>query len=1097
MITAQQVSQGMALQQQQHAMLTAGASGMMQAQPAMGMSQYPPQFSYAQAGNPSAGAPAMGGAAVMGGMAGGINAVSSVANYVAMPSMVAGMGQLGLAGAGVLGFSSPALAGGLATVAGGLPAGLLGAAGLGFAGATASAMSSGMRQTNQVNQMFGGMQFANMGGDPGTGRGFSQNSLGAIQRGIGAIDANNPFISMSDAVRATERFTDMGMHQGVQDAERMAKKITEMGKTMHQMARIMGTSMEEAGQAMGSMRSSGFYSASDVMGNTTSMNVMRGYGMTSDRFSGMQASGASATRSAQMSGRAGAGFVTSSAMDIMGGIRAGTISGEQIMDITGGRDPLEAAQIMAQQSLGATMQGFSGSGGRSILAAIGTMKDGKYTGGVDANLMRKGATGQLTYHDTTRIGAGKIGSGRGAQLSFEANQQDIMDSALQNPEASNMLLGILRSQAKEMKDESDEMVQQLAKTQFNMDRRQFRILSRMAEQRKEGHRARLAEIKRDEDASSRAADIRENRSLGGALQKVTGGAADIWQQGAVKPWADFSRDVVEGFQDLERWHYGTTNMEVSSSAIRSVVMDGTATAPALSSSPMAAARQALSTGRMSEFVGSLGAVDTEGINLAGIDKGAQVAMSSSRGTLMQRKVTGTSDRMDKLEALRAQVRSQKSGLSADQVDAVISKSGDAGARLVAQERARTNVLQDIGGAILGRKGADTTNQDHLAAVSGLDDEMFTGEKARGLVGMNVGGAMIALGVAGAVLATGGLGLLPALALGGAAVAAGVATGAWGINARFGDSDLDDMREELTSGKSGTELVAAYTDPAMQTKIDAIISSSEAAAGTKEKGRAAAAKKLSRLLMRPVTERDVEIADTVMAKRTGKNAAERKAGLSKKEREAVSQVAGAAGVTVSGEAAKRVLGGLQGLGSELSGMGLGAAADKLSSSSSLRDSYTQLAGALESGVSSGLAIADDASGSQQIFGMGMETLGDLQRAGEGGLTLTEMATATNFSEADIRKIMEAEGITATNGSVTNAADMKKISGALAARVVGATLAGGEEGIQRAINAGMSNEERVSQSLADSAVSHAKSREMLEALSKKVGLEAEAATLPVVD
>lgn len=1098
MITSQQVSQGMALQQQQHAMLTAGASGMMQAQPAIGMSQYPPQFSYSMPSNPSMTRSGTGGSMVMGGMAGAVNAASSVANMVSMPSGLAGLGMMGTgvarwAGVGGLG----GVHAGLGAAAGGLgTAGVL-IGGAALMGGTAAAMNAGMRQTNQVNQLMGGMQFANMGGDPRTGRGFSQNDLGTIQRGIQSIGSNNPFVSMTDALRSAERFTDMGMHQGVQDAEKLAKKIKEMGKTMHQMARIMGTTMEEAGQSFGAMRTSGFYSASDVMGNTASMNVMRGYGMTSDQFAGMQAGGAATTRGAQLSGQAGAGFVTGAAQDIMAGIKSGALSGTQIMDITGGRNALEASQIMAQQSLGATMQGLSGSGGTAILAAMGAMKDGRYTGGIDAGLMRQGAMGKFNYHDITEKGAAKIGSGRNAQASFVVNQKDIMDSALKSSDASDMLLNVIRAQAKEQFGEGEDYVELMAQTQFNMDRRQFRILTEMANKRKQGHRARIAEAKRETDVASRAAHIRENRTLGGALQRATGGAADIWQQVAVAPMAEFNRDLVEGFQGLERKLYGDAEVSVSAAAIRDVVLAGTESGAALSKvGPVAAARHAMSTGNLSAYTGTLEVSD----KLLGevkellpeINKGARAAMSSARGGRLRRLGVTSSDRLDKLEALRKQVQHKVPHASASEIDAIIAKSGEAGARLVTQAKSQTTVGQDLGRKIFGggSGAADATiaSQEHLESISGLDESM---SEVLGLAGMGAGLGMAIAGVAigaGIIAAPIALTAFATAAISVSLAGGGIATGVLGVTGLFGDSDLDDMREEFTSGKAGTELVAAYAGKGKQEKIDKIIADANVKSSTKKEGYALAAKRLTKVLKRPISARDVEIADTIMEKKTKKNAAERSEGLSSEESSAMAEVAKASKSFVGKEATRRVLGVQSDLGLQLSDLdvdesvrvefdravkGLGAGDDP----------FSNMASAIGAAARGGLTIGEGASNEMQIFGLGVTAYQDLTGASSGGLTMEEMAKVTGYSEEDVKTILGSVGVEAVNGTVMGS-DISKVKGALASRMVTGTLAEGAEGVQRVLDSGKTSEQITRESVRGMATAVQQTVEVVAELHKTV-------------
>jgi hypothetical protein len=550
-------------------------------QPMLGSSHYPPTFSYAQH---TAHAQHRGGA-LLGNqiVSGGIGATQGVIQAAQMGVMGAGLVSAGSAGLTALGLmKAPVLASSLiGTGAGsGLAMGMVGGpVGLGLmaAGAGAGMAMHGVQNANQVGSLFGNMQFANAGGDPRTGRGFSQRDLMTLQKGIHAIDANNPFVSMSDAMRTADRFTEMGMHQGIQDAEKLAKKVTQLGKTMHSMARQLGTSMEEAGSILKDMKGAGFYSAQDVMGNTANMTMMRGFGMSSDQFAGMQQMGSGMTRGAMMSGKSGAGVVTAKTAEFMSAIRAGTMDPNQMMDMTGASTPLEAAQMLAQQTLSGTMQGLSGGLGTAMLLAAGTTdSSGKFTGQVDSEMLRRMSSGQMSRDEMLRVG-GKKRDSREGQASFVARKQDITESMLETDMGQEALFGMIRSLTEQQfgagKGDDQDLFQLVAETQFNMDRRTVRNLQKLRDSRAQ----RMKDLSREMRTNERAAELKENATLGGLYQKMSGTVSDAYDS-ATMPFSEYYRDVTGGLQDLERRVLGGTEISgISSRGLEEAMLSSTKT----------------------------------------------------------------------------------------------------------------------------------------------------------------------------------------------------------------------------------------------------------------------------------------------------------------------------------------------------------------------------------------------------------------------------------------------------------------------------------------------------------------------------------------
>jgi hypothetical protein len=266
------------------------------------------------------------------------------------------------------------------------------------------------------------------------------------------------------------------------------------------------------------------------------------------------------------------------------------------------------------------------------------------------------------------------------------------------------------------------------------------------------------------DTSSRAAYIRENRTLGGVLQRATGAASDVWQQSAVSRFSELSRDITEGFQDIERGMFGDIEAGVSAGAMRDAVMEGSFSASASSAArnPAEAARFAMSTGNMSAFTGTLGVSEDklQKADLESINRGARAAMSAaSEGMVGRKSGIRFSGRSRKLESLRAKVRRQVPEASEAEVDAIIAKSGSAGARLITQAKSQRSVVEDAGNFLFGGDSSLVDNmqasQDQLGEMSGLNE---IGSELAGGAAIAAGIGIAALGIGIAVSGPVGWGL---------------------------------------------------------------------------------------------------------------------------------------------------------------------------------------------------------------------------------------------------------------------------------------------------------------------------------------------------
>jgi hypothetical protein len=450
-------------------------------------------------------------------------------------AMNAGMGGYGMAGRAGMGMAGRVGMGMMAGTGVGL-----GVAGVGMAAhQTATQFTGGFQQQQGLNQFLGNnFSFGNQGA--ASGRGFSANQSSRIGSAMRSFEAADPFTTMGDMNSMMSEFTEMGMAQGVRDSEEFVGKFKKMADTVRSMAMAMGTSMTEASQTFGQMRQAGFFTASDVMGNTQQMQVMKGMGMSAEQFGGMQRQGAGMFRAQHMSGRAGATAMANAAQGIMANTTGR--AAENLMDMTGTTNIADASQQMAQRQVGATagMLNQSGFGG-ALGAALGaTDASGKFTGGLSGDMMGRLRSGDLSIRDLTSAGGAKT-RGRAGGASFSANKRDINTKLMEQEDIIPQIMDIIKKEA----GEDTNMQELLTQRMFQTDRETARSMLEGAEgwqgKRRESRRRLQSEL----SAQAMQAEISRNRSIGGITQQITGGISDMFS-----PVAQAGADMATGAENV-------------------------------------------------------------------------------------------------------------------------------------------------------------------------------------------------------------------------------------------------------------------------------------------------------------------------------------------------------------------------------------------------------------------------------------------------------------------------------------------------------------------------------------------------------------------
>lgn len=459
---------------------------------------------------------------VMGGMQALPGALGAVGTVGALAAGAAGVSGFGLSAGGA------ALGGGLGAMLGG-PAGLIGGAAMGalplgvaapliaapaMAAYGFSQMQQGMQQNNMMQQALGGFNFGNPGA--ATGRGFSQGQAGQITsmaRGMASGLGPGGFGDITQAIAA---IPDMGLMQGVRDAEEFQKKFRGLMNTVKSMTTVLGVSLQEALPFFQGLRSSGFYNQQDIVAQSVNRQMAGSVGITGPQFMANLHQGASLAQAYGSRRASGASLNQSVAMGIGMGVQEGILDEDMVTEAAGGRMGGEAYSFLAGRMSQQTFRFTTGGKGRKMLRALGEVKEGRYTGAIDR--------GQLTRWRAGEIGFGNLGGDRGgSDKSFRANE-----SRLRGGAASALgtdLIGQMVESAMGDKDleglEREDVVSTLMQKYTNLGQAEAELYAEMARESRTLSRQRRVRASQEVDRQVSEAQLRRT-GLGAQYRRHVG-----------------------------------------------------------------------------------------------------------------------------------------------------------------------------------------------------------------------------------------------------------------------------------------------------------------------------------------------------------------------------------------------------------------------------------------------------------------------------------------------------------------------------------------------------------------------------------------------
>jgi hypothetical protein len=318
-------------------------------------------------------------------------------------------------------FARGGLGAGMGALGGGLAGAAMGflpyyAAGKAF-GAMGESAYGGVQNFQDTRRMVS-QYFEPQYGQPGTT--FEGKPAAGMIKGITSfmheLASEDVMTSMKDMRRLMDRAGSMGMLQGVGDANQFKERFRSIVNRTKTVAQILGTTLDEAMPLVNQLQQMGMWTAKDVMGVTASIKAA-GPG-------GAQAMMGSIQQGAQISHAMGGTLASGARLgqqlfgQVNAATRLGVFSQEDIMNITGGVGGAEGQRMVGGAIQGVMARFGQGAMGRMMMAGLGEIKEGAYTGRMDEAMLAKFQRGEIGVAELEALGRKRTQGNQNTMVSF-------------------------------------------------------------------------------------------------------------------------------------------------------------------------------------------------------------------------------------------------------------------------------------------------------------------------------------------------------------------------------------------------------------------------------------------------------------------------------------------------------------------------------------------------------------------------------------------------------------------------------------------------------------------------------------------------------
>jgi hypothetical protein len=301
----------------------------------------------------------------------------------------------------------PSLFGGVA--GGGVGAGLAATAAPLALGTAASAyIGAGMhgaQQQHQIQGQLGQFGFANSASR--TGQGFTRDDALSIGNQIRHL-AHIPemMTSVDELTKLIPRLKASGIMQGVKDATEFNSRFKDAVKTIREVSKVIGSTMEEASAFFEHSRSVGFLGKNDQLKNAMNVQFTAAQtGMSSGQVMQVQQAGAQMAVGRGLQRKTGTTAITNIMQGLGAGMQSGRISQDQLEDVTGvaGEGAVGAAAQQMAEKMARFAEGTA-AGRASMMGLAKFDANGRFVG-IDQDLADRYARGEVSKSELMeRIG---------------------------------------------------------------------------------------------------------------------------------------------------------------------------------------------------------------------------------------------------------------------------------------------------------------------------------------------------------------------------------------------------------------------------------------------------------------------------------------------------------------------------------------------------------------------------------------------------------------------------------------------------------------------------------------------------------------------
>jgi hypothetical protein len=354
--------------------------------------------------------------------------------------------------------------------------------------------------------------------------------------------------TMEEVKKVMDQAGRMGMLTGISDAQTFKQRFGGIIKQVRQIADIMGTTLEQAAPMMGQLGQMGMWKASDVMGTAVAGRIS---GAAAPQMMQTMQQGAQVSHAMGGTLRAGAVMGQNAFMDIQAARRAGTFSHQDVMEFTGGVGGAQGQQIMAQR-MQRMMSTFSQtSPGRLMMAGLGEMKEGVFTGGVDREKLEKFQRGEISIQDLKRMGYSSTRKSRGAAMSFFRQAGKLGQNI--GAEGGIQAMGKIVQEVADTKFGGSEQARhQLLQQMLGVSNREAEMIGRLMD---DMPRIKDQQVRAAEDAINKTFDDlerRQNRSWGALKTAIKSSLHESLSRPFQEAGERLAADFGEGFERLGR-----------------------------------------------------------------------------------------------------------------------------------------------------------------------------------------------------------------------------------------------------------------------------------------------------------------------------------------------------------------------------------------------------------------------------------------------------------------------------------------------------------------------------------------------------------------